>query len=83
MSKKEGSAFARENNMLFIEASAKTQDGINQAFEEVIQKILDSPALLVNEKDGSTGAAGSSSTTMRLDQNQGQKPGGSCGGFCA
>jgi GTPase SAR1 family protein len=33
VSKKEGAAFARENNMLFIEASAKTQDGIAQAFE--------------------------------------------------
>jgi Ras-related protein Rab-18 len=82
VSKKEGSAFARENNMLFIEASAKTQDGINQAFDEVIQKILDSPALLVNEQDGSTSKS-SSSSTMRLDRDQRQPGGGSCGGFCA
>lgn len=85
VSKKEGSAFAREHNMLFIEASAKTQDGINQAFEEVLQKILESPALLENEKDGTSGGSSSgASATMRLDRDNGQqRQGGSCGGFCA
>lgn len=82
VSKKEGLAFARENNMLFIEASAKTTDGVNQAFDEVMQKILDVPSLLVDEKDGS--GASSSSASMRLDSNQNeQQRGGSCGGFCA
>ena len=80
VSKKEASAFARENNMLFIEASAMTQDGIQQAFEEVIQQILESPTLIANEKD--TGASGSSAP-MRLDRDANQHKGGSCGGFCA
>jgi len=43
VTKEEGVAFARQNNMLFCEASAKTQTGIQQAFEELIQKILDVP----------------------------------------
>ena len=32
--------------MMYIETSAKTREGIRQAFEEVVQKILDSPALV-------------------------------------
>lgn len=85
VSKKEGSIFARENNMLFIEASAKTQDGIQQAFEEVIQKILDSPGLLEQEKETKSSSSSSSSQgPMRLDADQRQRHGGgSCGGFCA
>lgn len=83
VSKKEGLAFARENNMLFIEASAKTQDGINQAFDEVIQKILDVPALLVDENNAAGSGSSSSSGAMRLERDDGQQRGGSCGGFCA
>ena len=37
---------------MYIEASAKTREGIRQAFEEVVQKILDTPELL-NEASGS------------------------------
>ncbi len=84
MSKKEGQAFAREHGMLFIEASAKTQDGINQAFDELMQKILDVPSLL--QDDNAAGSGGNSgSASMRLDDNSAQRGGGggSCGGFCA
>ena len=86
VSKKEGLAFARENNMLFIEASAKTQDGINQAFDEVLQKILDVPSLLAddnNSKAGGSGGSSSGSVSMRLDDDGQRGAGGSCGGFCA
>lgn len=41
--------FARENNMLFFEASAKTEVGVQQAFLELVEKILDSPQLLDNQ----------------------------------
>ena len=37
---------------MYIDCSAKTRVGIRQAFEEVVQKILDTPALL-NEASGS------------------------------
>jgi len=46
VSKQEGVAFAKEHSMLFMESSAKTEQGVVQCFEELIQKILDVPALL-------------------------------------
>lgn len=45
VSREEGLAFARRHTMLFIEASAKTQDGVQCAFEELVQKILQTPGL--------------------------------------
>ena len=51
VSKEDGLAFAREHNMLFIEASAKTEEGIQQAFEEVSQKIIEIPSLTQSEND--------------------------------
>jgi Ras-related protein Rab-18 len=34
--------------MLFIECSAKTKEGVQQTFEELANKILDTPSLLGN-----------------------------------
>eukprot|EP00746_Dinoflagellata_sp_MGD_P039261 gnl/MRDRNA2_/MRDRNA2_19467_c0_seq1.p1 gnl/MRDRNA2_/MRDRNA2_19467_c0~~gnl/MRDRNA2_/MRDRNA2_19467_c0_seq1.p1 ORF type:complete len:235 (+),score=51.71 gnl/MRDRNA2_/MRDRNA2_19467_c0_seq1:88-705(+) len=42
----EGEEFAFANSMMFIECSAKTRQGIKQAFEEIIFKVLDTPSLL-------------------------------------
>ncbi|TTN01726.1 Ras-related protein Rab-18-B [Bagarius yarrelli] len=41
----EGLKFARKHSMLFIEASAKTRDGVQCAFEELVEKILQTPGL--------------------------------------
>jgi len=46
VSKKEGNDFARSRSMLFIESSAKSEEGVQQAFDELIQKVLDVPSLL-------------------------------------
>jgi len=54
VSRDEGLAFARRHQMLFIEASAKTTDGVQCAFEELVQKILQTPGLW--EADGRAGA---------------------------
>ena len=36
----EGRELAKQESMLFMETSAKNGDHINQAFEELIQKVL-------------------------------------------
>ena len=35
----EGLKFARKHHMLFIEASAKTKEGVQCAFEELVEKV--------------------------------------------
>jgi Ras-related protein Rab-18 len=41
----EGEAWARSKGMLFIESSAKSGDAVRSVFEEVVAKVLESPAL--------------------------------------
>lgn len=41
----EGQRFAERMSSLFIEASAKTAVGVSEAFQEVVEKILDTPEL--------------------------------------
>ncbi|KAG9148697.1 hypothetical protein Leryth_013389 [Lithospermum erythrorhizon] len=48
VSKKEGIDFAREYGCLFIECSAKTRANVEQCFEELVLKILDTPSLLAD-----------------------------------
>lgn len=48
VSREEAAAFARSKAMLFIECSAKTRLGVQQAFEELVMKILETPTLLKN-----------------------------------
>ena len=37
--------------MLFIEASAKTRDGVQTAFEELVEKAIQTPGLWEEPKD--------------------------------
>jgi Ras-related protein Rab-18 len=39
VTKEEGLKFARKHSMLFIEASAKTKEGVQIAFEELVEKV--------------------------------------------
>lgn len=39
VSREEGMKFARRHQTLFIESSAKTRDGVQCAFEELVQKV--------------------------------------------
>ena len=40
MTEQEGKEFARTHSMLFMECSAKTEVGVQQAFHELIHKVL-------------------------------------------
>ncbi|CAF3177171.1 unnamed protein product [Rotaria socialis] len=46
----EGARFARKHSMLFIEASARTREGVQIAFEELVQKIIQKPSLWENQQ---------------------------------
>ena len=41
----EGDRYARKHSMLFIEASARTRQGVQTAFEELVKKVLTSVIL--------------------------------------
>lgn len=45
VSTEEGLQFARRHQTLYIESSAKTADGIRCSFEELVQKIIQTPGL--------------------------------------
>ncbi len=48
----EGEAFARKHGCLFAETSAKLGVAVGQAFEELVLKALDTPALLAGGGSG-------------------------------
>ena len=45
VSSSEGQSWARSHGMLFIEASAKTKQGIQSVFDELMRKIIENPVL--------------------------------------
>jgi len=45
ITREEGSKFARKHSMLFIESSAKTREGVQLAFEELVEKVIQTPGL--------------------------------------
>ena len=75
----EGEDLARRRGMLFIESSAKTDQGIKQVFQELVAKIMENPKVL---------AATAPPTAARADADVkvgdakagGDQMGGSCCG---
>lgn len=45
VSREEGLRFAKKHRTLFLETSAKTNEGVQNAFEELVRKILDTEDL--------------------------------------
>lgn len=77
VTRQEGLQFAKRHSMLFIEASAKTKDGVECAFEELVEKILQTPGLWEKDQDKKNIGLGSGNT-----QDTGGV-GGSCYGACS
>jgi len=74
VSKEEGQKCARKYQMMFIEASAKTKEGVHVAFEELVEKIIQTPGLWeAQDKRGIKVASGDG-------EGEGQ---GACGGYCS
>uniref|UniRef100_A0A672RZY4 small monomeric GTPase n=1 Tax=Sinocyclocheilus grahami TaxID=75366 RepID=A0A672RZY4_SINGR len=69
----EGLKFARKHNMLFIEASAKTRDGVQCAFEELVEKILQTPGLWESSIQNHG---------VQLSDHEPQRQ-GACRGYCS
>lgn len=57
VSRHEAEEWARNQGMLFLEASAKTKTGVQESFMEVVHKILEDPDLLLNTVPGKPKAA--------------------------
>ncbi|XP_066925649.1 ras-related protein Rab-18-like [Clytia hemisphaerica] len=76
VTRQEGLQFAKRHSMLFIEASAKTKDGVECAFEELVEKVLQTPGLW--EKDNAKGNIGLSAGNIHSGD-----AGGGCYGSCS
>ncbi|KAH0626727.1 hypothetical protein JD844_001860 [Phrynosoma platyrhinos] len=65
----EGLQFARKHSMLFVEASAKMKHGVQNAFEEVVMRILQTPELWNIKREG-----------VKLTESRTLKEASSCSG---
>jgi len=73
VSREEGQKCARKYQMMFIEASAKTKEGVQCAFEELVEKVIQTPGLWeATDKRGIRVAGGGQ-----------DESGGGCGGYCS
>ena len=45
ISTEQGEELARKHSMLFIETSAQERIGVNEAFEEVVNQVIESPMI--------------------------------------
>ena len=77
VTKKEGMKCAQKHHMMFIEASAKTCEGVVCAYKELVEKIIQTPKLWEksNARKGATHQLGTNT-----DQAQGAAS--SCQGDC-
>lgn len=63
--------WAKNRGMLFMEASARTKEGISQVFTEVVQKILENPTLLSNTRPAKPGSRNNLSSPSKQSSGKG------------
>ena len=73
VSRDEGQKCARKHQMMFIESSAKTKEGVQTAFEELVEKIIQTPGLWETTRGG---------IRVVTTDTGGQGEGG-CAGYCS
>ncbi|XP_012258098.1 ras-related protein Rab-18-B [Athalia rosae] len=71
VSMEEGLEFARRHQTLYIESSAKTSDGVKCCFEELVQKIIQTPGLWETTSSGMYGSDSLGGARNRLGKRGG------------
>ena len=66
VTEEEGEELARKHGMMFIETSAKEKIGVNEAFEEVVNKVIESPLIETISLGRSGGMRGHQGPTVKL-----------------
>lgn len=72
-----GCRFAKIHRTLFIETSAKTSEGVRDAFEELVRKILEKEDLWERRSNYK------SNGTVDLDGNESAQSSSYCSGLCS
>jgi Ras-related protein Rab-18 len=62
----EGAAFAARTGCLFVESSAKTAEGVTEAFNEVVARIIETPSLWNEDKPKSSGRTTAAANTTAV-----------------
>jgi len=81
VTRQEGEAWARKHRTLFIESSAKTKEGVRMAFEELVEKIIQTPGLWEADSISSQNVGGFRVGTQRDGEALGVVS--YCQGWCA
>lgn len=71
VTREEGAAFAREHGALFIEASAKTTQGVVEAFEELCTKVYETPVLWRKDDAAASGVVNVEGKSSNGDDDYG------------
>lgn len=71
VTEQEGEELARKHGMMFIETSAKEKIGVNEAFEEVVNKVIESPMVETISLANAGAISGKNGPTVKLHQTQG------------